>query len=284
MADIAEDGEVLGPGDHGARAHDGGEVTRHEGVAGEVGERDHLGQQRVVRTRRFRLDDLDLGIMREIVQRRDDAPAVHLALVELLGAVIEAGRIAEADGVGRREQTEVGVRRDHAVLVEQGELARAFENALDDEHHVRAAGIVFVEHDGDGALQGPRKNAFAEFGDLLAILQDDGVLADHVDPADMAVEVDADHRPVEAGGDLLDMGRFAGAVIALHHDAAVELEAGQDGERGLGVEPVGGVDLRHVFGARLEAVHDHGRVEAEQLLEVQLLGGFQAFERIGGRH
>ena len=100
----------------------------------------------------------------------------------------------------------------------------------------------------------------------------------------MAVEVDADHRPVEAGGDLFDVGGFSGAVIALHHDAAVVLEAREDGERGLGIEPVGRIDFRHVFSARLEAVHDHGRVEAEQLLEVQLLGGLQAFERIGGRH
>ena len=38
-------------------------------------------------------------------------------------------------------------------------------------------------------------------------------------------------RPVEARRDLLDMGRFAGAVIALHHDAAVEGKAGEDRER-----------------------------------------------------
>src|SRR3546814_5355167 len=39
-----------------------------------------------------------------------------------------------------------------------------------------------------------------------------------------SVEVDADARPFQPRGDLLDMRRLAGAVIALHHDAAVELE------------------------------------------------------------
>src|SRR2546430_17244375 len=34
-------------------------------------------------------------------------------------------------------------------------------------------------------------------------------------------EVDTDAGPVQPGGDLLDMGRLAGAVIALDHHAAV---------------------------------------------------------------
>jgi hypothetical protein len=38
-------------------------------------------------------------------------------------------------------------------------------------------------------------------------------------------------RPVEARRDLLDMGRLAGAVIALDHDAAVEGEAREDRQR-----------------------------------------------------
>src|SRR3712207_9091137 len=48
----------------------------------------------------------------------------------------------------------------------------------------------------------------SELGDLLAVLQDDGVLADEVDAADVAVQVHADQRPVQAGGDLLDVGRL----------------------------------------------------------------------------
>src|SRR3546814_15317770 len=63
------------------------------------------------------------------------------------------------------------------------------------------------------------QQALAELGHLLAVLQHDGVLADQVDAADVAVQVDADARPVEAGGDLLDVGRLDGAGIALDHDA-----------------------------------------------------------------
>src|SRR3546814_16895200 len=69
-----------------------------------------------------------------------------------------------------------------------------------------------------------------------SVLQHHGVLADQVDADDVAVQVDADARPVEAGGDLLDVGRLAGAVIALDHDAAVMREAGEDRERGVAVE------------------------------------------------
>ena len=35
-------------------------------------------------------------------------------------------------------------------------------------------------------LDRPGQNAFAEFGDLLAVLQHDRVLADEIDAADMA--------------------------------------------------------------------------------------------------
>ncbi len=60
----------------------------------------------------------------------------------------------------------------------------------------------------------------------------------------MAVEVDAEARPVEARRDLLDMGRLAGAVIALDHDAAVEGEAREDRHRRVLVEQVGVIDRR----------------------------------------
>ena len=108
--------------------------------------------------------------MRQVVQRSDDGPAVHLRLVDLLGAVIEAGGVAKADGVGGGEQPEGGMRADHLRLVEQRELAGDFENALDDEHHIGAAGVIFVEDQRHVVLIGPGQNAFAEFGDLLAVL------------------------------------------------------------------------------------------------------------------
>jgi len=139
------------------------------------------------------------------------------------------------------------MRPEHPVLVQKRQLALDCQYALDDEHHVRPAGVVFVEHQRAGMLQGPGQDALAELGDLLAFLQHDGVLADEVDAADVAVEVDADAGPVEPGGDLLDMRALAGAVVALDHHPAVEGESGDDGERGVAVEAVGRVAIRHVF-------------------------------------
>jgi len=69
------------------------------------------------------------------------------------------------------------------------QAAGRFQHALDDEHHIRTAGIVFVETERDVVDIGPGQDAVAEFGDLLAFLDDDGVLADQVDTADVAVEV-----------------------------------------------------------------------------------------------
>jgi len=116
--------------------------------------------------------------------------------------VIEAGRVAEADRVGGREQAEIGVRPDHPILVEQGELALRLQHALDDEHHVRPPRIIFVEDQGGRRLQRPGQQAFTELGHLLAVAKHDRVAADQVDAADMGIEVDADERPVEARGDL----------------------------------------------------------------------------------
>ena len=141
------------------------------------------------------------------------------------------------------------MRTDDPVLIEQGQLAIDFEHALDDEHHIGPAGVIFVEHQGDRRLQRPGQNAFAEFGDLLAVAQHDGVLADQIDAADMAIEVDAHAGPVQPRGDLLDMGRFAGAVIALDHDAAVVGKARQDRQRGIGIEMIGLVQIRHMLAA-----------------------------------
>src|SRR6185312_10619781 len=96
-------------------------------------------------------------------------------------------------------------------------------------------------------LERPGQNAVTEFGDLLAVADHDGVLADEVDTADVAVEVDAHAGPIEAGGDLLDMGGFTGAVIAGHHHAAVAGKAGENGKRGGAVETVVGIDFRDVW-------------------------------------
>ena len=139
------------------------------------------------------------------------------------------------------------MRPDHAALIEQGQAARHFEHALDHEHDVGPAGVIFVEAERDIVLQRPGQNAVAEFGDLLAVLDDDGVLADEIDARDMAVEVDAHAGPVEPRGDLLDMRRFAGAVIARHHHAAVLGEAGENGERRVAIEQIIGIEVGHMF-------------------------------------
>jgi hypothetical protein len=62
----------------------------------------------------------------------------------------------------------------------------------------------------------------------------------------VAVEIDAHHRPVQPRGNLLDMRRLAGAVIAGDDDAAVTREAGENGKRGRAVEAIIGIDLRHI--------------------------------------
>ena len=74
----------------------------------------------------------------------------------------------------------------------------------------------------------------------------DGILASQVDAADVAVEVDAHARPVQPGRDLLDVGRFAGAVIAGDHDATVVGKSGQDRQCRGPVEPVIRIDVRHM--------------------------------------
>src|SRR5690606_28002047 len=118
-----------------------------------------------------RQDDLYLIVVRQIVEGRDDRPAVHLALIDLLRTVIEAARIAETDGVRGREQAERRMRADHLRLVEQRQPAGNLEHALNNEHHVRTAGVILVEYEGSVGLQRIRQDALAELGHLLAVLE-----------------------------------------------------------------------------------------------------------------
>ena len=60
----------------------------------------------------------------------------------------------------------------------------------------------------------------------------------------MAVEIDADARPFQARCDLLDMGRFARAVIARHHNTAVFGKACQNCQGCLAVKEIIGVKVR----------------------------------------
>src|SRR5215471_5036986 len=179
--------------------------------------------------------------------------------------MVEAGSVAETDGVRRREQPEAGVRPDHAVLVEQGQLALDLEHPLDHEHDVRAAGIVLVEAQRHRVLQRPWQQALAELGDLFVVAQHDRILADEIDTADVAVEIDADARPVEPRGDLLDMGGFAGAVIPTDHHPPVEREASEDRERRVMVEAVGIVEIGDVLARLAERRHLEVAIDPEGL-------------------
>ena len=114
-------------------------------------------------------------------------------------------------------------------------------------------------------LQRPGQQALAELGHLLAVLEHDRVLADQVDAADVAVQVDADARPVEARRDLLDVGRFAGAVIALDDHPPVMGEAGQDRQGGFLVEAVAFIQVRDIVVALAEGRDLHVAVDAESL-------------------
>ncbi len=188
---------------------------------------------------------------------------------------------------GGREEPEGGVGADHPLLVEERQAAGHLQHALDHEHHVGPAGIVLVEDERDIVLQRPGQDAVLEGGDLLAVLQHDRVLADEVDARDVAVEVDPDAGPVQASGDLLDMGRLAGAVIARDHHAAVLGEARQDGERGLAVEDVVRVEIRHVLVGFREGGHLEVEVDAEHLADRDVAvghrGGLVVREHTGPR-
>src|SRR5207247_3338615 len=109
----------------------------------------------------------------------------------------------------------------HTTLGEQSYSARGFQHTLNDKHHVGTARIIFIETQRDVVLVCPWQDAISELSHLHAVANDDGVLANQVDAADMAVEIHAYTRPVETSGHLLDMGRFAGTVIARDNDAAI---------------------------------------------------------------
>ena len=179
--------------------------------------------------------------------------------------MIKPGGVAKTDGVCRGEEPERRIRPDHPVLVEQGELAVHLEDPLDHEHHVGTPGVVLVEAKGGRVLQGPGQEALAELGHLLAVLENDGVLADQVDAADVAVQIDPQARPVEPRGDLLDVGGLAGAVVALDDDAPVVGEAGKDGQGGVRVEVIGLVQVGHMVARLAEGGHLHVAVQAEGL-------------------
>ena len=157
------------------------------------------------------------------------------------------------------------MRNDHPVLIQKRHFAFDFQDTLDDEHHIGPPGVIFVEANGHRILQRPRQNALAELGHLHAVTDDDGVFADQIDAADMAVQINANARPIEARRHLLEMGRFAGAVIALDHDAPIVGEASQQAERGVVVKALGRINRRDMLFRLGERRDFHVAVDAERL-------------------
>src|SRR3546814_15589507 len=92
-------------------------------------------------------------------------------------------------------------------------------------------------------LKRPGKKAFLELRYLLSVFQDDGVPADQIDTADMRIEIDADAWPVKACCHLLDVRGLAGAVMALHPDAAIMCKARPARERGVRIKHLGRIDI-----------------------------------------
>src|SRR3546814_2923146 len=95
-----------------------------------------------------------------------------------------------------------------------------------------------------------------------------------VDAADVAVQVDPDARPVQPRRHLLDVGRLAGAVVALDHDPPVARETRQDRQRGVVVEQVGVVPVGDVLAGLGEGGDLHVDAEArseEHTSELQSL-------------
>jgi hypothetical protein len=77
------------------------------------------------------------------------------------------------------------------------------------------------------------------------------------------------------------MGRLARAVIALDHHPAIVLEAGEDRPRGLPVELVGRVEVRHIGRLLREGRNLPVEIDSKSLLRVQLFRGRERDEGVG---
>ena len=206
-------------------------------------------------------------------------------MVDLLRAVIKTRGITQTNSVGGGEQAEIGVGFDDFVLVHQRQFAICLKDTLDNEHNVGTSRVVFVKHNRDGIAQCPRQNSFVEFRNLNTVAQFDRVFADQVDTADMRIQVHPHRRPVQPRADLFDVRRFTGAVIALHHDAAVVTIARQNRQRSVWIKFIGWINHRHtVAGALWEGLDLHVRVDAEHLTDRNFFGWFHHRVKISVGH
>jgi len=111
---------------------------------------------------------------------------------------------------------------------------------------------------------------------VLAVAQEDGVAADEVEPAQVAVEVDAHARPVQARRHLLDVRRLAGAVIAGDDHPPVLGEPGEHRQRGLAIEEIVLVDIGDMLVGLREGRHFHVGIDPEHLAHLyHAVGGVE---------
>ena len=159
---------------------------------------------------------------------------------------------------------------------------------LFDVTRLRLKPVVLVEYQRRRVLKRPRQDALTKLRHLFAIAQHDRVLADEIDAADVAVQVDPDARPVESCSDLFDMGRLSCPVVALNHDTPVVSEASQNCYRRLAIEAIGLVDIRHMLFCLAESWDFHIAFDAEDLTNgnsnVRLLIGGNSGGRCCGSH
>lgn len=89
----------------------------------------------------------------------------------------------------------------------------------------------------------------------------------------MAVQIDADARPVKARRNLLDMGGFPRSVIALNHHAAVIFETHQNCLSCFRIELIALINLWNIFRASFECRNFH--------LERKIKNFFSGYSYVG---
>src|SRR3546814_18579710 len=99
--------------------------------------------------------------------------------------MVEAGRITQANRVRCCEHAEPAIWTDDAVLIEERHLPVCFQYALDNDHHIGTARIIFVKDQPHRLSTCQGKKAFFELRYLLYVFPNDGVLADQLAPAEM---------------------------------------------------------------------------------------------------
>src|SRR5262245_17912023 len=138
------------------------------------------------------------------------------------------------------------MRPDHPALIEKRKPAGDLKDSLNDKHDVWAARVILIETKRDIVLQRPRQDTVLKLRDLLPVSQHDGVFTDEIDARDMAIKVNSHARPIQAGRDLFDMGRFSGSMIARDHDPAVAGKARENGKSRIAVKNIVWIEIGNV--------------------------------------